>query len=243
MNKSELNSQLFETILKAAVAEDFQRELDAIPTADILKKEYVPSPELRLKIQRMVKKENHKAVFHKIMQIAKKAAVIVAIIIPVSLGSLLSVEASRNAIFNAVMEWKSDHANISFQQDSSSQALQDIDETSLYKPQYLPAGFAELEVSKYGNIQRIKYQNKENVNIILEQGPLSKVGRMMVDTEHTTYKEITLNGQKAFLFAAKTPNDNTYILWQSGKISFEIKAPISQQELIKMAESVKLEKK
>jgi len=242
MNKSGLKNQLFDTILKAAVTEDFQLKLDAMPNQEVLAKEYTPSAELRQRIQRMVKNQDHKTMIRRVVQMAKKVAIIIAILIPVSLGSLLSVEASRTVIFNSVLEWKADHVDIYFQQESSSQPSQDTTENGLYQLQYIPEGFDESSTMKIGPTHEIIYQNIENVSIIFDQTILSK-GKTMIDTEHSTYKEITINGKKAFLLEAKTPNDKTYILWQSGKISLKLSSSISQQELVKMAESIKFEKK
>jgi len=240
MDKLELNSRLFDTILKAAVEEDFQRELDALPAEGALKKEYEPSTELRQKIREIVKSDHHKVIVKNALRYAKKVAVIFAIIIPISLGSLLSVEASRNVIFNSVFEWKADHVDIYFQDTSSKQPAQNVDKSGSYQPQYLPEGFSEIETVKYGETQRIKYQNKEKVSIVFEQTPLAEEGTTTVDTEHSTYKEITINGQKASLFAAKTPNDKTYILWQNERTSFLLNSTIDQQELIKIAENMKI---
>ena len=240
MDKLELNSRLFDTILKAAVEEDFQRELDALPAEGALKKEYEPSTELRQKIRKIIKSDHHKVIVKNALRYAKKVAVIIAIIIPISLGSLLSVEASRNIIFNSVFEWKADHVDIYFKDTSSKQPAQNVDKSGSYQPQYLPEGFSEIETVKYGETQRIKYQNKEKVSIVFEQTPLAEEGTTTVDTEHSTYKEITINGQKASLFAAKTPNDKTYILWQNGKTNFLLNSTIDQQELIKIAENIKI---
>ena len=190
----------------------------------------------------MIANNDHKLNLLNLRKIAKRAAIIVAIILPLITASLLSVEASRNVIFNSVLEWKADHVDIYFQQESSSQPSQDTTENGLYQLQYIPEGFDESSTMKIGPTHEIIYQNIENVSIIFDQTILSK-GKTMIDTEHSTYKEITINGKKAFLLEAKTPNDKTYILWQSGKISLKLSSSISQKELVKMAESIKFEKK
>ena len=243
MEHIDLRNKLFDTLLETAVQDNFQQELDEFPPEEVLKKEYAPSPELNLKIKRMIANNDHKLKILNLRKIAKRAAIIVAIILPLITASLLSVEASRNVIFNAVMEWKSDHADIYFQQDSSNQASQDTDENSLYQPQYLPDGFIESSTVKISATYEIRYQNKENASIIFDQTTLSGEGTTAVDTEHTTHKEITLNGQKASLFAAKSPNGKNYILWQIGKTNFKLSSSINQSELIKMAENIKNEKK
>jgi len=244
MNKSELYDRVFETFLQAAVEENFQGELNALPAEEALRKEYAPSPEQKQRIQKAIRKAYYKSLRHKAASIAKKVAVIVAIIVPISLGSLLSVEASRNAIFNSVLDWKSDHVDIHFQEDSSGlprKSVQGAEEVSLYQPQYLPDGFAKSEAVKFGPTLQTKYLNKENVSIIFDQTPLSKEGTIALDTEHSTFREITINGQKASLFAANTPEDNTFILWQDKKTSFMLCSTVDQKELIKMAENIKAE--
>ena len=40
MNKSELYDRVFETFLQAAVEENFQGELNALPPEEVLRKEY-----------------------------------------------------------------------------------------------------------------------------------------------------------------------------------------------------------
>ena len=238
MDHTDLRNKIFDTILETAVKDDFQQELDKFPPEEALRKGYTPSQELNQKIKKTIARNNHKIRIQKLGKITKRAAIIVAIILPIVTASLLSVEASRNAIFNAVMEWKSDHADIYFHQDSSNQASQDTDENSLYQPQYLPDGFTECSTIKIGPAYEIRYQNNENVSIIFDQTPSSK-GKTMIDSEHATYKEIIINGQKAFLLAAKIPNDKTQILWQSDKTSFKLSSSINPQELIKMVESMK----
>ncbi|HEX3038819.1 MAG TPA: hypothetical protein VHP54_00805, partial [Caproiciproducens sp.] len=139
MKKTELNDRLFNTVLKAAVEENFWRELDEMPEEKELRPEYLPSPALKQKIRQAVKKGNRRAVLQKIRKAAKRAAVIAVILISVVMGSLLSVEASRNAIFNSVLEWKADHVDIYFRQEEKPQP----EGTGIYKPQYIPEGFVE----------------------------------------------------------------------------------------------------
>lgn len=242
MNNMELEKQLFETILKAAVKDDYQRELDAMPTEEVLRKEYDPSPELDRKIQKMIKKSYHQSLLHKAAKAAQKVALIIAIIIPISLVSLLSVEATRIAIFNSVMEWKSDHVDIFFQDQHGNQPAQNSDELNLWEPQYLPNGFIESNQITIGPTYRIQYLNKNKTSIVFDQTPLTEGSKFAVDTDNTIYKEITIHDGKAKLFAAKTPNDKTYLLWQNSKTSFMLTSTINQEELIKMAESTEIEK-
>lgn len=237
MHSEKLRSQLFQDILKAAAEENLMRSVDALPPDDELKKEYGPSPELWRKVREKVRQAYRKARLRKAVKITKKVAVILAIIIPISLGSLLSVQASRNAIFNLILDWKSDHTNIHYE-EASSGMLREIPEPGLFAPKYIPSGFSKSKETKVGSSTHIIYTNKSDVSIVFEQCPASKAGTLQVDSEHTNYSEISIHGQKASLFAAKTPNDNTFIVWQDDQTAFMINSTGDKNELIKMAESI-----
>jgi hypothetical protein len=238
MKKTELNNRLFETVVKAAAEEDFWRELDSIPAEKELRLEYAPSPALKQKIWQIIKKENRRAAIQKMQKSAKRVAVIAAILISVVMGSLLSVEASRNAIFNSVLEWKSDHVDIYFRQEGTPQP----ESSGMYKPQYIPDGFVETETKKIGAMQRTIYKNENKESIIFEQTPLSS-SKMAIDTEHSTYKEIIINGRKAYLLEAKTSDDKTHLLWQTDKFWFMLSSKADKKELIQMAESIESQEK
>nr|WP_319489503.1 DUF4367 domain-containing protein [uncultured Caproiciproducens sp.] len=245
MKKSELNNQLFNELLKVAAEEDLQLELDAMPAAEELKKEYAPSTELRKKFLKLIKESDHQRRRQKLLQFAKRAAVIVAIIIPVSIGSLLSVEASRNFIFNSVLEWKADHVDIHFEDTVSAVSGQESpaeERPEVWEPQYLPEGFLVAEEKDVGPVHMITYENGKGATVTFTQTPLDKAGKMSIDSEHTTYHEITIKGEKAVLFEAKRAEDRSYVLWQSKKTSFVISSVISKDELIRIAESAEQKK-
>ena len=144
MNESELNIRLFDTLLKAAAVEDFQNELDALPSEQELNREYAPSEQLEKGIRSLIRESDRRRRRKKLSRLAKRAAVIAAIVIPISIGSLLSVEASRNAIFNSVMEWKAEHVDIHFQETTSGASEEEPpadEQPEVWEPQYLPEGF------------------------------------------------------------------------------------------------------
>jgi hypothetical protein len=243
MNNSELHNKLFNDMLKAAVEENLMNSLDTLPPAEVLNQEDPFSNGFYKKLMRISKKYYRKSLLRRSSRIAKRAAVFAAVGIFISLGSLLSVEASRNVIFNSVKEWKADHVDIYFQEKNGSGRQASNSGETLFDLPYLPSGFIKSKEMQIGPLYRIVYQNKENESIVFDQAPLSEEGKMMVDTEHTTYQEISINGQKASLFTAKTADDKTVILWQNGKTSLKISSKIGKDELIRMAENAAIRKK
>ena len=238
MNKQEMKDQIFEVMLQTAVKENFEKELHELPTAKELKDDYELSEATRKEIEKLIKTVNHKSTRQRMQKAAKRAAVIAAIIIPVSMVSLLSVEASRNVIFNAVMNWASDHVNIQYQDGQSSSSKTSSPDDSEIKPHYLPEGFIKTETIQTDSSVTIQYQNDGGELILFRKSPLSKQGSLLVDTEHTTHKEIEIQGEKASLFIANEPDGMSYLVWKNHSYSFQLSSEISPEELVKMAESV-----
>jgi len=72
----------------------------------------------------------------------------------------------------------------------------------------------------------------------LDQIPLAKEETIAVDTEHTTRKEIGIQGGKASLFVANTTKDKSYLVWKDHSHSFLLSSEISSDQLVKIAESI-----
>jgi hypothetical protein len=237
MNKTEMNRQVFEIMLKAAVEEDFEQELQEISKAEELSDHCELSRPAKIGIEKMIRKAYRHSVQLRVEKAAKRAALVFAIILPVSLGSLLSVEASRNAIFNALMDWKSDHVDIHYQEKNVSSKTASSG-YSVLKPNYLPEGYYEAKTVRIGPKTETEYENAQKTRIILDQVPLSEEGSIAVDTEHTKPREIEIHGEKASLFAADSKGKNSYMVWKSHSFSFLLVSKIEPEELLKIAESI-----
>lgn len=239
MNKSKMNDQIFDAMLQAAVEEKFQKEMQELPQSKDLGDEYELSQPAQLRIKKMIQKAYRRSILLRIEKISKRVAIILAIIIPTSLGSLLSVEASRNTIFNTLLNWKSDHVDIHYQdRNASSNIASSTSISSVIKPTYLPEGFFEIQTITVGSKSETEYRNNHGIKILLDQIPLAKEETIAVDTEHTTRKEIGIQGGKASLFVANTTKDKLYLVWKDHSHSFLLSSEISSDQLVKIAESI-----
>ena len=238
MDKKEMKDQIFEVMLQTAVKENFEKELHELPTAKELTDDYELSESTRKEIEKWIKTANHKSTRLRMQKAAKRAAVIAAIIIPVSMVSLLSVEASRNLIFNAVMNWASDHVAIQYQDGQASSSETSSPDDSEIRPRYLPEGFTETEKSQTSSSFTIQYRNDQGKLILFRRSPLSKERTFAVDTERTTRTEIEIHGEEAILLVAKFPEEPSYLAWKDHSYSFLLSSEISPEELVKMAESI-----
>jgi len=239
MNKSELNRQIFEAMLKSAVNENFEEELRSLPLEKDLTDDFELSPGAKSKIEKAIRKSYCRSVFRRAGKASKRVAILLAVLLPVVLGSLLSVEATRNAIFNAFTDWKSDHIDIQYQERKDSSAVPPSSDVSVMKPQYLPEGFFEVRTSHFGKKAEIVYQNSKDISIFFNQSPLSEEGHIGVDTMHTTRTEIEIQGNQASLFTANSTGELSYLIWRNQISSFSLSSEIAPDELVKIAKSIK----
>lgn len=241
MSNQEMKNQIFEVMLKAAIKESFENEVRAYPSADTLTEDYNLSLATHRKIERMIRDSSQKLAQLQIKKVAKKAAVIAAITIPVSIFGLFSVDASRNAIFNALLEWKADHLDIKYEDKNSNSSTVGSAASStgsVLKPKYIPDGFSETETKQTSSSYTVYYKNADNEVIVFRTFSIKDEGIFSVDTEKMQPKEIIIKGVKANLFQSKIAGVSSYIIWNKNSNSFIIKSTISSDQLILMAESM-----
>lgn len=236
MDKRELRSKLFDAVLEEALREDFRLELEALPES-AEGRAFAPSAELDRKIELLIRDSRHRVTWKKFHRNARRTAVAAAVLVAVSFGSLMSVEASRNAIFNAIVSLRSDHAEIQFQ-DGESSGVQKSGNVETFRPTYLPDGFTEMNVVESGMTFRTEYQNEKGISIFFFQFPLSQTGTNTIDTENTTHSKIRIHGQEADLFQAETSKDKSSIVWGNSTTSFILVSTLDSDELVRIAESV-----
>ena len=241
MNEAKIKEELLDIMLRAAVNDDLKEELREIPQNDDLPQNCELSASAKSKINKLIKKSYYHSMLLHFRTISQKVSVIVIMIVSISFVSLLSVSASRHAIFNALLDWKSNHVDIHYQvkTNNSRGKVSQASDYQIKKPQYLPSGYAEAQISKMEHEIVIEYKNADSNTILFRQCPLSDQGNMGIDTDHTTaLKKIDINGQKASLFRANYSGETSYLVWNNGSSSFLLSSSIDVRQLIKIADSI-----
>jgi hypothetical protein len=229
MTAGERSDMLLDALLKAAVREAFKKEIDALPDNEKLAA-YKPSPVLDKRIGSLIKSSYRKIQARRFVKGLGKAAACLCVLLAVSSVILLSVEATRNAIFNAVLDWQDEYTEIKYEGASEN--------NSIYRPTYLPEGFHEKSVEGDINFTTVFYENDAGVSIIFDQQKAGS-GTTLVDNEHSDYYEVQISGNIGHLFKSKTENDSSILIWEDHGIVFELLSVFNSDELIRMAESVK----
>lgn len=233
MNKKEQNEDLFDALLKVAVNEALQRELITLPSNEELNIRYKPSPELDRHITKIINQYKMKTIISRNARRILKITACIIVILILSSFTLMSVEATRNIIFNAFIERFETFTKIDFE----ASKVED-ENNQYYSPTYLPEGFHKDTTNVYGNTIMITYINDDGVQIIFQQRE-ADAGTALIDNENTIYKEVEVAGQKAYLFEPTTKNEYRILLWQKNRIVFELTAQISSEDLLHIGNSIK----
>ncbi len=233
MQKDNIDDKLFDAVLKIAAEEAVKQEMENMPSDEELNAQYEPSHNLDKRIKKMIAQYYFKGRVAKWRKTALKIAIGAAIFIIVSSTMLLSVEATRNYIFNAVIKWQEDHFLIENKDDENVDA-----KSSIFRPTYLPKGFKEISINTVGKLTRIIYQNEEGIEISLKQYP-SKTSKTAVDNENKKFIIIKINGKEAYLCESMDIEKESILIWELNGIVFNISSEIGVEELILIAESIK----
>lgn len=236
MTGRDQNEKLFDALLDVAVSQAFQEEMKQLPSNEELKVAYKPSPEMDTRIKKHIDKSRRKAKIKHFAKSSGKAVAYIAIVFTLLTTVALSVEATRNAIFNAIIEWQDKYTSIQFKDSGETK---DIKQSGLYYPTYIPEGFKETATEKFGNTIMLVYANEAGEEILFDQNS-DGTGKTSVDNENTIYREIEISGNEAHLFEGMKEEDANVLIWESGGVVFGLtSSSVDSAELIRMGESIK----
>ncbi|NLA86429.1 MAG: DUF4367 domain-containing protein [Clostridiales bacterium] len=230
MTACERSDLLFDALLKTAVCEAYEKEIDGL--ADESKRSGgMPTPALDQRIEGLIKKSYRITRIKRLSKGLGKAAACLCMLLAVATVVLMSVEATRNAIFNAVLSRHEKYTEIRYETESHK------DGKDIYRITYLPEGFKEDTLETSGNFTTFIYRDDAGGRIIFAQHPAGG-GTTMVDNENTVYTEVQVSGRAGHLFKAKTEDDSSILIWERNGVVFELVSALDSKELIRIGESI-----
>lgn len=209
-----------------------KRMLDQIPPERELDHHF--SRRFRRKMRALIRYERRTPRMRKVMHGMKVAAAVFAVVISLTFGALMSVEASRTRIIEIITNVLRDAISLHLSVDNGApndRVLRPI--TPTYVPEGYCLGEEEIDDSGYA----IHYEDK-NGNVIDYMQDLLRAGTIVQDTEDVYMKTVKIGSQEIQVIEKPSKDyctaywyDNNYFYWVSG-------SNIESDELIKMAESI-----
>ena len=244
MNQKDHGQELMDVLLKTALSGYLEQE-----GAKIIEeaKENNADPDLRIspeereRFYKLIDAEARKKKLREHRKRSKRIlnrAAIIFLVVLVGFGTcMLTVDAFRAKFLNMFISQKGDYAVIGV---DSSETPDDSDLPEWASlPTYIPEGFTIASNTVIGKVDvYTDYVNKkDNLSISFIQRPLSELS-LHIDTEDLDlYEELKIKGEDGIL----TRKDGFYTLtWKGKEYFFVISAQLSEDEVIKIAESVEI---
>ena len=199
------------------------------------------TPEVKEEIFENLKKEQEDfeskkktSPFTKILQ---RVAVIILVIISVSFACILSVEAARDALWDAIIKFKENYTFFKYPDNPETEAPDQIER---FKYPEVDKRFEENVLYRDFDILIVEYRSEDAV-VVYDQWPLEAFNTyLMEEAKEANPKEISVGRHKGYLTEIETDTVTFYsIIWTDHVYAYSISGTVPLDELLKMAESVK----
>lgn len=222
-------------MLYAAMPFVKNKELDEYNAAE--SSEDIPSS-FKKKLLRCIKRERNYNERHEIyrpaLETCKRVAIVVLIIFSVGFAGAMSVEAVRNEIYNAVVEWFEKSLSISFKDDNTKTELNEILE---YREPQLGDDYSRYEIQKNEYRYMVEYEN-ESVLVTYCQS-ISEDYSILRSNENTIAEDIEVSGYPGLMTTYLVNGiTTTTILWQDDEYTYSLSSNLPHDDLLKISNSI-----
>ena len=159
------------------------------------------------------------------------ATIIIALLVGMTVTTF-SVEALRQPVVRFFTEVFETFTRVIFVDDTSDPAQVEMEKRT---PTYIPKGYVVESEVDAGALYRITYVNTETEEKIFYRQQKIDVNTTIIDTEEYAYEPVAVGSLEGVTYKSL---DRTYILFAFDTCTFSIAGNISQDELLKMAESI-----
>lgn len=169
------------------------------------------------------------------LRYAAGIAAAIAVAMTVLYHTSPAARAWMDEVIRVVMTWREENTMFHFSGKQPEEVA-----NSVWRPEWLPEGYEEYEVFDLSGATEIEYRDGEGRRLILTYFPVQEGYMLDMDNEHSDYREITLNGQAAYLFESNTEGKNSFLVFfdETGRMAFRLAGLMPGKELIQIAESM-----
>lgn len=228
-------------LIRWALAEQTDREIDALPTPAELDEMFPDTARFRRRVFDAVKAQEkaEKRAKRRILPIVKRTLLVAAVLAALLFGTLMTNASVRSAVINTIFEWTGRDVGIYFQIEGQPPAALPED----YGPHYIPDGFEYQEDMSHKNSKGLfyMYTTEEYSSVLIIKIHVAEGGSFYrIDNEQIAYEKITFQNMPAYLGHGTTENNsNTYVMiWVKDGIEYNIYGEVSLSDLFEIAENI-----
>ena len=232
MTEKELDAFMSKVLLDA-IAFDEDRLEEKIP--------YAASARHRRQMRAMLKdpvrwaRERGKPVWKRVLQ----TAAVILLMLSLGLGSvMLASPTARATIVRWVTEWYETHIVFRYAGEDAQ------GEMSQYELGELPEGFVENPERQFigAGMTSYFYENEKKEVILFKYAYMQQGALSSVDAENANVIPVFVNNCEGLLVIPKEEDSNSTLMWFDPErdLQFTLDAPLGQEDILHMAESVYL---
>jgi len=232
MNKDHVNDVVFEALFRQAVIDDFNEEIDSIPTKEQLTKIYSFSPEFEIRMKKLFIKDRRRSLLKDTMLYSRRVASVLIIVLGLLFGTLLFNTEVRAAVGKVLVEWYEKFTSFTFNDDEV------IGEKKDWTLNYLPEGYTLKIYEVLGRITNIEFINNQGDKIRFSYRPEEGITNISVDNENHEISSYVILDKEAFSITAVNDKFDNGVIWNMEGHTFDLWGKIPVDELKKVAESI-----
>lgn len=232
MNKNQGSDTVFEALFRQAVIDDFNEEIDSIPTNEQLVKIYSFSTDFQIRIKKLLTKDRRRSSLKNAMIYSRKVASVLIIVLGLLFGTLLFNTEVRAAVGKVLVEWYDKFTSFTFRDDEI------ISEKKDWTLNYLPEGYAMKNYEVLGRITNIDFINELVDKIRFSYHPEGSIINISVDNENHKIDRCEILNNEAYCISAVDDEFDNGVIWNMDGHTFDLWGKIPMEELKKIAESI-----
>ncbi len=221
MKADDFKNKAFDEMLKYAVLQANEELINEMPPCEAVEFSKEHEKNMRKLFAGKVKRIGY----------IKRILIIAAIIVVLFGVSVMSVQGLRIRFMNFILSFTETNTKITYvseEEDKNSYSVGDI------TLEYLPSGFALNSTRNQGKTVRVDFVNG---NKTIKFSVRTSVSVSNLDTERAGSELLMIKDIETFV----TQKDNDIILsWNNGEKVFELMGNIEREEIIKIAENIKI---
>lgn len=232
MNKDQVNDVIFEALFRQAVIDDFNEEIDSIPTNEQLAEIYSFSSEFEMRMKKLFVEDHRRNFLKNVMLYSRRVASILVIVLGLLFGTLLFNTEVRAAVGKVLVEWYEKFASFTFRDEEI------IVEKKEWTLEYLPKGYLLKNYEVLGNVTNMEFINNQGDKIRFSYRPENSITNISVDNENHKIDSHVILDNETFSITAVDDRFDNGVIWNMDGYTFSLWGKISINELNKIAESI-----
>lgn len=226
---------ILEAMLYTAAPLAGQKELDEYKTSPAAEFSEKAQNKIYKKLCKEQKYYSKHEKYSPVRESFKRAAIVILAVMSISFTCVLSIDAAREAIWNAIIEWSEQFFCFKYTSEIKEPEVPTV--IKEYKEPIMAEKFERREVRKTERIYTIQYEYND-ILIVYRQLTLDKYDMNLSNFE-TKLTEIFVNGNPGIKSEEIFDTEKNHtILWNDGIYAYEIFGNIEFEKLLIIAESI-----